>query len=221
MANYVTAAEVYAYAYQKVTGDEALLTALIPRASRLFDREAGLPDNYFAAYVDPTAAGQRDFWGDGTDYLKIDPYLSTLTPTISMPSGFTAPDFIEATHQSRPRLCVPGEFFLVRTYGDNAMRFSGLSDRRDLFPADFSGNLDYVGWPDGIRVQVTAKWGFDAVPEDVKEAVIETVVTIWRSRDTAFARAVAIDTNTLLFDALPPRAKLIAERYRASKFAFA
>lgn len=226
MADYATTAEVRLYGYQSLSTDEPLLNALITRASRLFDNAAGKPKDYFGAAAASPSATARKFWGNGTDYLRLDPYLIpagvTSITTVAMPTGFTVPGYLEANHHSRAELNMPGEFCLVRTYGDNESRFSALSERGDLFPAEFSGELDYVGWPDGIKVTVTAKWGWDAVPEDVKEATIETVIAIWRGRDAGFARAVGVEgAGVVIGEALPQRAREVAERYRAGRFAFA
>jgi hypothetical protein len=225
--DYATLDEARAYGYQSSEDDDPVLTAIITRASRIFDGYVGVADGYFAKGLATQTASARKFWGDGTNYLKVDPYLSSPTPTIAMPTGFDAPTFLESNpYQSNRMAQAAGEFFLVKTYGDSESRFEGLntlgSDAGIFFPLDVlnTGAL-YVGWPDGIKVTVTAKWGFDQTPDDVKEAVLETTIAIWRGKDQAFARAVALETNVQINDALPPRAKLIADGYRVGRAVFA
>jgi len=220
MADYATTAEARAYAYQSVTADDTVLGLIVTRASRLFDTYCGLPPNYFAAGSAGQTASARKFWGAGTDYLKLDPHLSAPAPTISMPTGFTAPGYLQSNPYQNARMQQIGEFFLVRTYGDNESRYASLHDRRDWFHAEFAHDIDYVGWPDGIRVTVTAKWGWDAVPDDVKEAVLETTVAIFRNKDQGFARVVNLENNQIFNDVMPPKAKLIADRYRLGKAMF-
>jgi hypothetical protein len=96
-----------------------------------------------------------------------------------------------------------------------------LQERRDYFFAEFSNQIDYTGWPDGIRVAVTAKWGWDATPPDVQEAVLEMVALMFRSKDVAFARAVAIDGNVVINSAMTPRAQMIADGYARGRAMFA
>lgn len=221
MADYITTAEARAYAYQSVTADDAILGAILTRVSRIFDTYCGLPPNYFAKGDPVQVASARKFWGDGTDYLKLDPLLSTPAPTISMPSGFTNPPFLQSNPYQNARLQQIGEFFLVRVYGDNESRYSALNEGRDYFFAEFANQVDYVGFPAGIRVTVTAKWGWDNVPDDVKEAVLETTVAIFRNKDQAFARVVNLETSQVFNDVMPPKAKMIADRYRLGKAMFA
>lgn len=221
--SYATIGQARDYGYQSQDADETILIDIIKRASRLFDRYCGLPDGYFDRVPASTSATTRYFWGDGTDFLKVDPYLTATTPTVTLPTGFSTITWIEANPLSttKARHTNAAEFFLIRTYGDNASRLTALSERRDYFFAEFSNDMDYIGWPAGIRVSISAKWGWAAIPDDVREAVLETTIAIWRNKDQAFARAVAIDGNILINDVMPPRARMIADRYRVGKVSFA
>jgi hypothetical protein len=98
---------------------------------------------------------------------------------------------------------------------------SALQERRDYFYAEFSNQIDYIGWPAGIAVTVAAKWGWDSTPQDVQEAVLEMVALMFRSRDQAFARAVAIDGNIVVNSAMTPRAQAIADGYSRGRAMFA
>lgn len=219
--SYATIGQARDYGYQSQDADETILIDILKRASRLFDRYCGLPDGYFDRVASSTAATTRYFYGDGTDFLKIDPYLTATTPTVTLPTGFSTMTWIEANPlaTTKARHTNAGEFFLIRTYGDDASRSSALSGNQESI--DFASGMTSIGWPAGIRATVSAKWGWLAVPDDVREAVLETTIAIWRNKDQAFARAVAIDGNILINDVMPPRARLIADRYRLGKVLFA
>lgn len=220
-SDYVTLDQVRAYVYQSQDADEDLLIRITTRAARIFDAACSLPDGYFAQGSSGQTASIRYYWGTGTDYLRLDPYLSSTAPVVTMPSGFAELNWIEVNANQNPRQNTPGEFFLVRRYGDDYSNFQALNERRDFFFAEFSNQVDYVGWPAGIRVGVTAKWGWDSTPQEVQEAVLETVANVWRSKDQGFARAVAVDGIAVINQPLPPRAQLIADSYKTGRAMFA
>lgn len=227
MGDYATLEQARAYGYQSTDDDDAVLAAIITRASRLFDSYVGVADGYFDAYDGTSDASARKFWGDGTNYLRVDPYASAYTPTLAMPTGFDDPTFLESNpHQSNRLTQSAGEFFLVRTYGSDESRYEGLrtlgNDLGIFFPLDVQNTSGLnIGWPDGIKVTMTAKWGWDAIPADVTEAVLELTIAIWRGRDAAFARVVNLGDTQQIFSALPERARLIADGYRNGKAMFA
>ncbi len=220
-SDYVTLDQVRAYVYQSQDADEDLLIRITTRAARIFDAACSLPDGYFAQGSSGQTASIRYYWGNGTDYLKVDPYLPSPAPIVTMPTGFAVLNWVEVNPYTPSQQNTPGEFFLSRRYGADYSSFAALNERRDYFFAEFSNQVDYVGWPAGIRVGVTAKWGWDKTPEEVQEAVLETVANIWRSKDQGFARAVAIDGIAIINQPLPPRAQMIADGYRAGRGMFA
>lgn len=219
--NYATLAEAKAYGYQSTTDDDALITAILPRASRLIDRYVGVKPGYFDLGDAGQTASARKFWGSGIDYLQIDPYLSTPAISVAMPTGYTAPPYLES--RNLPMTDDGQGFFLIRTYSDNESRFEFVKDAAwdEDAGALFAANITTVGWPEGVKVTVTAKWGWDAIPDDIKEATLETIIAIWRGRDQAFARVVNLETNLAVTQAIPERARLIADRYRQARGMFA
>ena len=72
---YVTLEQARAYVYQSQTTDESMIRQLIERASRIFDAACSLPDNYFLEGNAAQTTSTRYFWGNGTDFLSIDPHL--------------------------------------------------------------------------------------------------------------------------------------------------
>lgn len=204
MADYATIQEVKLYAYQDTSDDDQLLTSLIPKASRIFDKLCGVEPNHFAA--EEAVATPRVFYGTGTDFLEIGAHKASSITTVTMPSGYTVPDYVVK------------DDFLVRTYNDNGTL---RTDRGSYGWWDWWNGWTGSGWYAGVPVTITAKWGQDtAIPEDVKEATIELTLAMWRSRDTAFLRVVQLDNQQILNDAVPPRVKAIADEYRKVRQAY-
>jgi hypothetical protein len=163
---------------------DAELDALIEQASLFFDLECGLPPEHFETAG--VAATARTFYPDGTGRLRLDPYVAgSLNTTISLPSGYTAPEFVER------------DGYLVRSSS------SVLIDTRHWGDP----------WPIGVPITVTARWGYEATPADVKLAVIELVLNLWRETDPANVRLKDLEGQPLR-EKLPPRVARIAKKYR-------
>lgn len=174
---------------------DSLLTDLIESASRFFDLEAGVKPGYFEpAGLTATA---RTFYGDGSNYIKLDPYVEgSLSSTITMPEGYTVPSYAERNGH------------LVITTSDG------------LHPP-FRGfyNSTWSGWPTGVGVTVTARWGYAATPADVRQAVIELVINLLRETDPAALKLVNID-GWPVREKCPPRVLEIAKKYRSKGVMF-
>jgi len=187
--SYVTIAEVRAVAQGMTTSGvpaapDSFVTDLIDRASRMFDHYCGVTEGYFEANGGSSSA--RVFYGDGTNYLRLDAYVAgSLNPTITMPTGYTVPEFSE------------GNGYLIRA--SNGVR-----------PPGFLCTLGWP-WPAGVPVTVTAKWGFSATPSDVKQAIVEWVINLWRETDPATTKLVGLDGATLR-ESIPPRVEEIANQ---------
>lgn len=133
------------------------------------------------------AATTRTIYGNGTNYLRLPAYIDgTLVATVTVPTGYTAPDFI-ATGGYLVR-AIDG--VMQRTYPDGT-----------------------YGWWNGVAVTVSAVWGYSATPEDVKAAVIELVINLWRETDPAQVKLVNIEGQPLR-EKLPPRVAEAIRRYR-------
>lgn len=134
-------------------------------------------------------ATPRAIYGDGTNFLKLPPYVPGSLTTVGWPADYTAQTYIER------------EGYLVRA-DSGVMVWSSLS-----------------GWYRGVAITVTAKWGFAETPQDVKAAIIELVINLWRETDPAFLKIVNIEGQPLR-ETLPPRVKEIAKRYRVKNAVF-
>lgn len=165
--------------------DEA--EVLLERASRIFDLLCGVDPEYFEPAG--ATATARTFYGDGTHYLKLDQYVAgSLNATITVPTGYTAPEFIER---------------------DGYLQLSS-----DGILLTRSHYCCHGGWWSNVPITVTARWGLDATPEDVKYAVIELAVNLWRETDPANVKLVNLEGQPLR-EKYPPRVKMIADKYRA------
>lgn len=163
------------------------LDDLIEKASRYFDLLCGKPPSYFEAAG--STPSNRTFYGDGTYFLKIDRYVpGSLNPALTLPSGYTTPDFAERN----------GHLQITASNGERLSRASSLG---------------FEGWWAGVPITLSAKWGFEATPEDVKLAVIELIVNLWRETDPANVKLVNIEGQPLR-ERCPPRVWEIASRYR-------
>lgn len=191
---YVEADDVRVIATQmsETSISDYVLESLIVRASRMFDLVCGVEPGYFEA----RAAGDASplvIYGDGTNFLKLPPYVSgTLSTTITLPDGYTVPTFVQKNG-----------YLILTTNGT-------------LGVADWSAG---GGWYTGVAVTVTAKWGFEATPEDVKQMIIEWVINLWRETDPAFLKLVNIEGQPLR-ETMPPRVNLVAKRYRFKNAVF-
>lgn len=148
----------------------------------------------FTEHGADVVASTRVFYGDGGTLLKLDPYVpGTLDETITVPTGYTAQTFIE------------GDGYLIRADS------TGIPIR--------DTPRFYDGWAPYIPVTVTAVWGFESTPADVKQAVIELAINLWRETDPASLKLVNLEGGVLR-ESTPPRVKEIARRYRANQAVF-
>lgn len=72
-------------------------------------------------------------------------------------------------------------------------------------------------WDEDYEVNITARWGFEAIPEDIREATIELSLAIWRQRDSGFARvSTEVNGASVVNPPIPDRTKKICEAWRAN-----
>lgn len=176
-----------------VAATDAHLTDLIERASRFFDHLAGVKSGFFEEAS--ATATARTFYGDGTNYLRLDAYVpGSLNTTITVPDGYTAPSFIAR------------DGYLVITTSD----IGALAGQLAPFPSWWHS---VTGWWAGYPIVVTARWGYETAPADVKLAVIEMVINLLRETDPASLNLLDIERQPLR-EKWPPRVKQVADFYR-------
>jgi hypothetical protein len=168
----------------------AELEALIEQASRMFDLECGVEEGYFNPAPIPIAT-QQTFYGDGTNYLRLPPYVSgSLSTSITVPDGYMAPNFVEQ-----------GGYLVLSSS-------SGV-----LPPFRSFYNCSWPGWWSGVAITVSAVWGYRETPADVKMAVIELAINLERETDPAGLRLKDLEGQPLR-EKIPPRVLEIAKKYR-------
>jgi hypothetical protein len=187
--NYITIDDLVLYGYQiDLDKDGPLLEKLIPRATVTFEGLAGMPAGYFNKAADE--ASPKEIFGTGGTILSVPPYVGDEIIVGSMPTGYTIPTF--AASGGVLRLTDSGGVMIPVAIG--------------------------IGWPQGLKITVVARWGFEEVPEDVKQAVIELAMAMFRSKDQAASKAINLDSRQITFyDAIPARTKMIARKYRNSR----
>jgi hypothetical protein len=190
MAAYAGQEDFQLYGYQSSQIDPSLIDSILLHASRVFDRVAEVPDDYFAE-TNGVAYG-KTFYGNASGILELDPHVGEITD-LTLPDGYELPAYIERN----------GNIYITR---------QPLSP----WPSDRYYNF-YYGWPENVAVTVTAIWGFEAVPDDVVEAVLELATAIYRGKDSAFAKVIQLETSNVINSALPERTKLVAEKWKAKR----
>jgi len=203
---YCTATEFRAYAFEADPSEDARYSTLCEGASRLFDLLVGCePDTFAKAGGD---AGDAVFYGDGTDYLQVDSYVPGSLTTVALPDGYTVPDYVER------------DGYLIRTYGGDGLRASAYEAGSASYLGAQPGFEPRPGWPAGVPVTVTARWGYPSVPADVKLAVALIAIWIWRGGDPAGLKATGFEE--LRQAGLPELAvKVISVYARRNSFVFA
>ena len=169
---------------------DEVLEKVIERASRIFDNECNVAAGYFEASSNTLST--KIVYGDGTNLLRLPPYVpGSLNPTLVVPDGYTAQEFVEQGSE--------GDQYLVRSFNNVPVAFSV-----------FCGG----GWYPNVPITVTAKWGFTATPADVKHAVIEFVINLVKEVDPATIKMTGLDGQPLR-EKMPPRTRMVADRYKA------
>ena len=164
--DYATLAEVRAVGSDVIKGVtyDPLLTALIPRASRLIDRYMRREDS---AYDAPAVATTRQFDGNNQAELFIDECIAvTLVEYLSAEVTWTA--WVPADYQTLGHDGTP-----------NTLPICSL--KCDLYG-------DYAIFPQGdYNIRVTANWGRSAAPPDVvTQACIAQVLYMFKRGQQAF-----------------------------------
>ena len=183
---YVTAAELKAGAQESDASNTDSWELLALAVSRMFDRECEVPDSYFMPAA--AAASERVFRGKGTEYVRLDPYVA---------------DSIDA-------LSVADEVFLVG--GDDYYENEGYL----VFgvPTPTSSQPSSIIIENGAVVTVSARWGFAAIPGEIRQACLEQGLFMWRKRDLAFTELSGISSVAIVAK-FSPTFLATVERYRA------
>lgn len=184
---YVTIEEIAPYGWQVGEDDLIFFDALRVRASRMFEILAFVGEDYFMPGSGELEA--RTFYGTNSVYLYLPPFYEIAS--VTMPTNYTVPYYHNADG-------------CLRTTDVDGILYDPMA-------------LHGTKWPAGVPVTITAKWGFKKIPEDVKQAVAEMIIAVWRTKDQAFLKAVDMDTNKVIVNAIPERTKMIANFYQNTR----
>lgn len=161
MAEYATLAEVKRRMPELGTSDDDVLTGLVIAVSAYFDHSTG------QSFGSETSL--RTFSGNGTNQVFIRPSL-TAAPTLVRVRSNTSEAW-RTVPAADIRLMPEG-----RRVGDPVLW---------LELGNTVTGTDYL-WPESDQtVEITGTWGRSTVPDDIREACIETVVNLYRARGSA------------------------------------
>ncbi|MCP9494069.1 MAG: hypothetical protein MSG64_06380 [Pyrinomonadaceae bacterium MAG19_C2-C3] len=187
------------------TEDLDVVESYIAPASAFIDNYLGVKSGHFKpAGTTPT---QKAFYGDGTDFIKLPIYVDDENFEVTLPSGYVAED-LEVRNGFLVRIYTPeyqGSFTLMDV--DRWNRFVGRVP-----------HYANTGWAQGTPILVTARWGYEAVPDDIELACRRLVQRLWRTRDAESKGVIGDiqrDDGTIITLSLPPFIKLTLDTWKA------
>lgn len=190
MSDYATLAEVHLRMPELGTGDDALITSLITSVSSYFDRFTGRAFAPEAATV-RTFSGGELYSGGGIGHKKL----------FIRPALASAPTLVRIRNTANEawRVVPAGDVKAMpegRKTGDPILWL-------ELIDTPTSTATDTT-WPAADdAVEITGTWNQTAVPEDIHEACLQTVVNLYRSRGSAGLDEVA---NSAMYMPTIPKA---------------
>ncbi len=199
---YIDTEDIVAYGFQSdLDSNSDLFDLLIPRASQLFDILCGVEPGHFL--VKGTSATDRIVYGSGGVMLALPPHIGEVV-SVTAPSPFLVPKYVEQEGYLKVTDWLDRAQEVTVPYPETGSAFGFLHS--------------VLVWQRGVPFTVTATWGYAEVPETVKQATVELAITMWRSRDEAWTKAVNLDSNQVTFNpAIPRRAKKIAAAFRNAR----
>jgi len=163
VTDYATLSEIHARMPELGTSDDGLITSLVFALSSYFDTFTG-------RQFGPEAAVARTFSGRGTKILFVRPPLASAPTLVRIRDNVK--DAVWNTVPSGDIKLMPEG----RRTGDPILWLQLIDQPTG------TDNL----WPEADdTVEVTGTWGRAAIPEDIREACIETVINLYRSRGSA------------------------------------
>ena len=206
----ITLAEVReAYGDGSDTSRDAIITQVLPFA------EAAV-QSYTHRTFQPTPAGSpataKDFTYEESGVVTVDDFEHGSITSVQIVDALgTASALSLPGYLPQP---LSGEFPVgwwieVRpTYGISPEM--GFLQNLDVYAREYGSN-----WARGRILRVTAKWGWPAVPGDVKQATIWTAIAFVENPQPYTSQAIASYSRTIntSVDAIPDRAKDLLFNY--------
>jgi hypothetical protein len=202
VTDYCVLADVTARLPDLDASANAIITALITAASAVIDVETQRPDGFgqTASIVrlfdsppwDTPYGGRQLFLGDIVS-------VSQLRVKAGTTSTFSTAAQTDYVIRPNPELGLPGRYLELVDIPSAVLGFG-------------------VGY---ATVEVTGVWGWPAVPAAIKEATIQTTISMWRGRGSGETEPIGITTlgQPVIPKAIPPLAYELLRHYRRTVFA--
>lgn len=215
--DYITTTQIadFAQEFDALSPDGQSLIAT--SASRFFDNLCKVDAGFFSAATGATA---KTFYGDGTAYLKLPPYIGTIAPA-SVAIVDNDSNVVET-----PVYFEQNGYLVIKGYGAGVptrdVSNAGPTFFSNSWPSTWNSYSSpfntgvatyFKGWPVNLKITVTANWGFAAVPADVQQAVIQLAIHQWRVGDPAFT-AISQSGQPYAAPAIPVQVQTIVDNYR-------
>ncbi|HWQ32546.1 MAG TPA: hypothetical protein VNQ79_06665 [Blastocatellia bacterium] len=156
--------------------------------------------------------------------------------------GLRFEDILEAASRIVDDACeVEPDYFAPASDQVTLRSFEGGGTRRLHLPPYAPGSIRYVGyadgspapdytesggwlvaapgncWPDGWTIEIEARWGWPAVPADIRKATVQVAIMLAREDDPAYGRAVVSadgGASIVRGRAIPPTVQMICDRWK-------
>lgn len=201
--NYCTLAEIKAALRITDTNDDVRLTAAIDSACRLIETEC---NRYF--YQDTTVSARR--------YVSNDPWLVEVDD-ISTPAGlivqsdYAGDGTFSTTWESADYQLEPVNGIMMGQQGWPTTKIRAI--RSLYFPV--WGGISYPKPYTQALVEVTAQWGWAAVPTPIHDAAIIQAIANFKAADVPFGATPFGEVGVVrLRQALHPSAAMLIGPYR-------
>jgi hypothetical protein len=207
MADYITTDELDMFLLGAASADFTKKDFAVTAASRMFDRLADVEDDYFS--VAGVSASNKIVQGNGLTILHLPPFVGSLG-TVIYEDG-TADEVTVDTDLYTLKGTIPNQYLETyqRRYYD---AFGYLDWIREWSPDGHWYNRSV--WRENRNYTISARWGFTAIPQDVKTSVIQLAISLMSDLDTA--KAERLESKTDVKDHVPAMsmAALTANKYR-------
>lgn len=178
------------------TGQDPLITALIPRASRAIQR--------YTRIIAPAETTAHTVLWRGRGLISINPWFLRTVTTLQMDTDTSSPTTLAASEYSlQPKPAEDGVYTHIRLLGSQP-----VESNLELLDITYSQTLQR-------EVTITGDWGYPAVPADVEHWANVTIVE-WIRKDVS-AYSTAFDANEDRLDRpeeLPRAVKAGLRQYR-------
>lgn len=207
MADYITTAELDRFLLGAASADSTKKSFAVTSASRMFDRLCGVDDNYFAAAG--VSATNKVILGNGLTILKLPPFVGGLG-VVTYEDGTDEEEIVD-TDLFTLKGTSPNQF--LETYRKNSLSGFDYLDYVREFDSNW-GWFNRSTWIENKSYTISARWGFTAIPDDVKAAVIQIAISLMSDLDTA--KTERLESKTDVKDHLPSGsiAALVVSKYK-------